>query len=761
MTDFGSRRVMWLLNHSASRKFEIPMLKRVGFKEIFQPKIFPNDVSFRSANVDASEDQHLTIPRDVLEYFNSLDWYSEQPRAVWDLASQYFDVAFFIVHEGAAVSALLRHFKGAAVWRAYGLDKTLTYSRVTTLDPSIMPGIVQAQGRFTFGQAYNNIHKVEAAPIRRRALYLPLGMPDVSMKDAWSGGDKRILFVCPDLGFNPYYQDAYKRFKKHFGDLPYVVGGAQPVAVADPKVLGFLSAEEYARNMRELRVMYYHSREPRHIHYHPFEAVRAGMPLIFQAGGLLDELGGRDLPGRARTEAEARHKLQRVLDGDSKFTESVRSSQTRLLDAMSFEPMVPHWESGMAQIIKALDETRAVSAPVSRRRRRIAVLVPVLYRGGSLRGAKLLAQAVHLGSRQAGEDVEIVLGHLDDADVYSDADFADLDPEIKVRPFRWRVLTRAAAIRALAYEGKQPTLEHANYLVPEDGIQHFADCDLWLVVSDRLTWPLLPLRPAVLMVYDYLQRYIPLMAPGKDEVFLQAARVAKRVLVTTDFTAADAVGYAGVTEKRVIKVPMLSPNVVAAPQAQGGMSAPYFVWSTNMGPHKNHRNAVRALIRYYEEHGGSLDCVVTGVNSRGLRNRENEKYREVAEIIAESRVLRSRLKILGELPDGKYGAVLRGAQFYWHPAIIDNGTFSVVEAARMGVPSLSSDYPAMREMDKQFELGLAYAPADDVEALGARLRWMEDNAEAQKAFLPGPEVFERNSIERLAGAYWQAVGDLL
>ena len=57
--------------------------------------------------------------------------------------------------------------------------------------------------------------------------------------------------------------------------------------------------------------MYYHSTEPDHIHYHPFEAVRAGMPLVFMAGGMLDRLGGIDLPGRSKPPKEARQKIER------------------------------------------------------------------------------------------------------------------------------------------------------------------------------------------------------------------------------------------------------------------------------------------------------------------------------------------------------------------------------------------------------------------------------------------------------------------
>ena len=76
-----------------------------------------------------------------------------------------------------------------------------------------------------------------------------------------------------------------------FSCFDYTIGGAQPVQVNDKNVIGFVTREQHEFNMRQHRVMYYHSAEPNHIHYHPFEAVRAGMPLVFMADGMLDSMG--------------------------------------------------------------------------------------------------------------------------------------------------------------------------------------------------------------------------------------------------------------------------------------------------------------------------------------------------------------------------------------------------------------------------------------------------------------------------------------
>ena len=180
-------------------------------------------------------------------------------------------------------------------------------------------------------------------------------------------------------------------------------------------MLGFLPREDYDGMMRSMRVMFYHSTEPYHLHYHPLEAVRAGMPLVFMGGGLLDRLGGVGLPGRAATIRQARAKVERILDGDERFIDKVRSSQARLLRAMDPSRLEPAWRAGVDRIKAKVSQARKRRAYVAGAARtpRIAVLLAHEYRGGTLRGAKLVAEALACGARHAGQAAEIVFGHVD------------------------------------------------------------------------------------------------------------------------------------------------------------------------------------------------------------------------------------------------------------------------------------------------------------------------------------------------------------
>src|SRR5690606_31392163 len=120
-----------------------------------------------------------------------------------------------------------------------------------------------------------------------------------------------------------------------------------------------------------------------------------------------------------------------------------------------------------------------------------------------LRAAIAMAEAIQTGAANKGQRVEVVLGHVDDTEAYPPTEFADLPTSISRRPFRWRTLSADEARRAMIYGGRERTGVLPQYQVPDDGIMQFLDCDFWIVVSDRLEMPLVPLRPYAMMVYDY------------------------------------------------------------------------------------------------------------------------------------------------------------------------------------------------------------------------------------------------------------------
>ncbi|MGC1223029.1 MAG: hypothetical protein WA872_14725, partial [Candidatus Sulfotelmatobacter sp.] len=68
---------------------------------------------------------------------------------------------------------------------------------------------------------------------------------------------------------------------------------------------------------------------------------------------------------------------------------------------------------------------------------------------------------------------------------------------------------------------------------------------------------------------------------------------------------------------------------------------------------------------------------------------------------------------------------LRHAQFLWHNVIYDNGTALAIEAAQMGVRTLSADYPQMRYLCATFGINALFFPAFDATRSAAALKEME------------------------------------
>ncbi|MFQ1687395.1 glycosyltransferase [Aeromonas veronii] len=391
---------------------------------------------------------------------------------------------------------------------------------------------------------------------------------------------------------------------------------------------------------------------------------------------------------------------------------------------------------------------------------RVAVIVPIPYRGGSLRAAKLLVEAFYLGSKAENDDVEIIFLHPDLEYLEAEGELDDLPKSTVKRSFKWMTISPAEARRAMCYSGNatwEP--DNCDYFVPDDGIQNLCDCDVWVIVSDRLEHPILPIRPVVAVIYDYLQRYRKIINEDINMSFLSVARRADKVIVTTKFTYDDALQYAGLDKSKLSLLPMLAPDFSSSVELID-IHDKYFVWTTNKAIHKNHLNAVRALKHYYEVLGGNLKCIVTGVDSHAVFESDPSNFNaDILRVLSSSLLLSQNLVLKGELSTSAYKKLLANAEFLWHPASIDNGTFSVIEAAYLKTPGLSSNYPAMREINEQFNLSLKWMDSSDPYDMADKLLFMQENA--AKITLPSGDELMRNNVANYSECYWLAIKELL
>lgn len=755
------KRALWLLNHSTLRQFEIPILEDLGY-EVYLPKKFPHDEGNLSASVDWSFDAKLSIPQGELDILNENNFYEEIPLKVRQIINEHFDIAFFGFFP-KQLQLMVSHFKGTLIMRPFGLNNGASYTEITlnTLGYPFMQRLEKIRNRFWFGQAYDNLADVEYGIYKKNSITLPIGLKNAVVNDSWDGKEKKIFFVCPRINTSSYFNRIYHDFQQNFGSFPHLIGGAQPVDVKDKNVTGFVSRQEFEEYLNHMKVMFYHSQEKRHLHYHPLEAIKHGMPLVFMAGGLLDELGGITLPGRSKTIKEAKRKIKRVLNGDSSFTQHIKKSQGILLEKLGYNYCSDIWRKSFQQIESKLsiNYENFVNIP----KKKIAVFLPIPYRGGTLDTIKMYAKMLKKGAKENGQEVEIVFAHIKSS-VYNDTEFDDLiDMGISVREFSWTSLTGTDLTNLQQLLGYRLHMPEMKYSLPHDGINNFLDCDFWFIVSDRIDNPLLPIRPYCLLVTDYIQRYIPeLFGEFYEDPFIQTTRNAAVVLANTPHTFEDCVQYAGVPRAKVRLAPLVA-EVEEYEEIQMDIDfEDFFIWTTNASFHKNHLRTLKAISRYLEDNG-QLICVVTGVDTHHFdinrevnddEKKDNKYINKVRELIRNNPLLKNKVFFLGELSKARYLSVLKKAKFLIHTVLIDNGTFCAIEAANVGTPTLSSDYPAMCYLSERYKLNCQFFDPYNENQLFEKLLFMEKNYSYFTSQLPSQEVLKNYGWENQASNLW-------
>ncbi|MBV9782979.1 MAG: glycosyltransferase [Acidisphaera sp.] len=361
---------------------------------------------------------------------------------------------------------------------------------------------------------------------------------------------------------------------------------------------------------------------------------------------------------------------------------------------------------------------------------------------------------------------------------YDRTHMAGLSATVNVTDVRQIPLARTDA-RALPFPddyGTDPySPTHYTALTTVDGSLDIAIADVWiLLTSILLHGPLFPEKPYLVYLPDLIQRLVPEiygpdpLGPSWIMNAWQAMSLQRSqgVIVTTKRTGLDAVSYAGVSKSKVHVLPMVQAPLFKVPDSAEALSrqkrtqlrqflgdgparedtsggrlqklrcensldpaqTPYFLWVTNSTQHKNHRRALRALELYYGQEDGRLACMMCGATTddfKAASTVQTPYIQEVRTRIAESPLLRDRLHVAGELSHAGFRRLLTGAAYLWHNVLYDNGTFSVIEAASLGIPSLTSDYPQMREICEAYSINTRTFDPWSPEDTAAQLKAME------------------------------------
>ena len=370
------RRILWLMNHKTLMRFEVQLLIEMGF-EVFVPKVIPAS-GFRSGAVSFDWDSSLSIPSKALAHLNDVDFYGQTWSAeTARLVNRYFGVAFTMPF-GVQPTEPLRHFEGQIALRAFGVTNELSYKQILEeiCGPSVF-GLIKSVGdRFWFAAGYENMTDCEPPLLADRGVYLPVGLPSDYWvnEQTWRGGSGRILFLCPEVATNDYYAKAYEAFKLEFGQLPHVIIGVQNESIDDPCVRGFVSDEELIELYQTSAAFYYPSREVRHLHYSPIEAMIIGTPVVFFDDCLLSRIAGRSVAGAVRDTHGARELLSSLVAGSESVRDRIVREQHDIPSRLSHADCRPQWDVGMQEIVSASGRMSPLASLLNDIKHRIPVV---------------------------------------------------------------------------------------------------------------------------------------------------------------------------------------------------------------------------------------------------------------------------------------------------------------------------------------------------------------------------------------------------
>ncbi|AWM38242.1 D-inositol-3-phosphate glycosyltransferase [Gemmata obscuriglobus] len=362
----------------------------------------------------------------------------------------------------------------------------------------------------------------------------------------------------------------------------------------------------------------------------------------------------------------------------------------------------------------------------------LLLFLPVVYPGGVWQATKdLLTDLVDINRRAGRLALTFALpDHEGDHTV-----LRALRPALPIDRFDFAPITRLEAARLIGpAAGELPERVYGFFKgCPE----HALRADAWFALADRFRFPLLPVRPYGVLVYDMIQRHAPETFPEwffewSERGMAPTVERADLVLTASESTRSDVVRSYAVDPNKVRMVPIagaparrfaaVTPEPVALPRE------PFLLQVTNIAPHKG----IRVMLRGYAELKKRLGAdtpllVVCGYGTEMIAPTSQERIedpnlRVVRRLFAELGLREGQdVAPLGFVNDAQLCDLYQRAAVVVNAARYDNGTLCAIEGRYFGRPVVSSAYPAAEEMARRFDLPVHFFPVEDAVGLADRL----------------------------------------
>ena len=312
--------ILYLLNHKILSDFEIPILIKNNFG-VYLPKIYNSLSPYDSINHNNHYiyDSSLNINTNDFNYLNNYDFFNKcdsYNEELMNIINNNFNVIFIVLYANMTlIDFLVKNFNGTIYLRFFGRERDLSYSDFFKSyqylsNTSKLKFIFSYKEIIDFEFNNNNFFHIN------NSLYIPLGIPDYffnKYNNTYNNSNNynNFVFICSKINVCEYYTQIYNDFNNLLIDFNFVILGRNNINVNDNRIKNNLNDHDYYMQMTNSIAMYYHGKEPRHLHYHPIEAIIIGLPIIFHAESLLSTYLN-DSPGKCYNDQEVIEKLNKI-----------------------------------------------------------------------------------------------------------------------------------------------------------------------------------------------------------------------------------------------------------------------------------------------------------------------------------------------------------------------------------------------------------------------------------------------------------------
>jgi glycosyltransferase involved in cell wall biosynthesis len=257
-----------------------------------------------------------------------------------------------------------------------------------------------------------------------------------------------------------------------------------------------------------------------------------------------------------------------------------------------------------------------------------------------------------------------------------------------------------------------------------------ADCDVWLIPSDRFRFLLT--FPSVLVIHDLVHVHYPDAVPEdvcwelKRVVPARSAEATLCACMSGYIRDVDLRGILGLPVEKIRLIPPAPPadfpeitHEEAARLKPVQMKRPYLFYPAAFRSYKNHAALIDALHVLHSGGDHSLDLVFTGIHN--LPKTLAQRIKDLN--------LTDRVHVLGCVDRRTLAALYQNAFSTIVPSLYEQGSFPIYEALHWGCPVACSNIPSLVEQCRQLGDAMIYFDPHDPKAIAEAILQLRNDPE--------------------------------